>query len=82
MSPSVLCFVAALCILPPCEAFFKDLQNITVKGRLACETKSVSHATIELWEEDRGIQLDDHLNTTTPDSLGNFRIYGEETETT
>ncbi|KHN88831.1 Transthyretin-like protein 15 [Toxocara canis] len=62
-----------------CVSGLGSLKHVTITGQVACGTRAVRDAKVELWEHDTA-DPDDLLNTTTTVSKGNFEIYGQENE--
>ena len=55
------------------------LQNITVKGQVICDKRSMRNVRIELREHDT-LDPDDALNETHSDKDGYFQVFGWEDE--
>uniref|UniRef100_F1LFY5 Transthyretin-like protein 5 n=2 Tax=Ascaris TaxID=6251 RepID=F1LFY5_ASCSU len=76
-------FVIALplvCGLPSLK--IGRLQSAAVKGVLICNGKPAVGVKVKLYDDDRGIDLDDLMDEGITDAQGRFQLSGHETEIT
>ncbi|EJD73761.1 hypothetical protein LOAG_18835 [Loa loa] len=52
------------------------LQSVGVKGTLTCNGLPASRVLIKLYDDDRGLDMDDFMGETRTDSKGNFELSG------
>uniref|UniRef100_A0A183C755 Transthyretin-like family protein n=1 Tax=Globodera pallida TaxID=36090 RepID=A0A183C755_GLOPA len=57
-------------------------QSVGVTGRLFCGDKPSSNVLVKLFDKDTGLDPDDQLDSTRTDAMGNFKVQGDERETT
>ncbi|KAI6204794.1 Transthyretin-like family-containing protein [Aphelenchoides besseyi] len=57
-------------------------QSAGAKGRLMCDGKPESNVLVKMYDDDRGLDLDDHLATTRTDKDGYFELSGSAHEFT
>ncbi|KAI6240683.1 Transthyretin-like family protein [Aphelenchoides fujianensis] len=57
-------------------------QAAGARGRLMCDGKPASGVLVKLYDDDRGIDLDDHMATTNTDANGRFELSGHSHEFT
>lgn len=64
----------------------KDGRSIKIiplsKIRLTCHGKPVRGVKVKLYDDDRGLDTDDHLGTGKSDGEGRFEVSGSEDEIT
>ncbi|KAK0393441.1 hypothetical protein QR680_000214 [Steinernema hermaphroditum] len=58
------------------------LQSAAVKGVLMCNNKPAVNVKVKLYDDDRGIDLDDLMDEGLTDNEGRFQLQGHETEIT
>uniref|UniRef100_A0A158R5Z8 Transthyretin-like family protein n=1 Tax=Syphacia muris TaxID=451379 RepID=A0A158R5Z8_9BILA len=58
------------------------LQSSGVKGVLMCNGKPAVNVKVKLYDDDRGIDLDDLMDEGVTDAEGKFELKGSETEIT
>uniref|UniRef100_A0A915AZ48 Transthyretin-like protein 5 n=1 Tax=Parascaris univalens TaxID=6257 RepID=A0A915AZ48_PARUN len=58
------------------------LQSAAVKGVLICNGRPAVGVKVKLYDDDRGIDLDDLMDEGITDSQGRFQLSGHETEIT
>ncbi|KAI3412110.1 hypothetical protein GPALN_002152 [Globodera pallida] len=74
---SVLLFVSFIA-----SSFGLRQQSVGVTGRLFCGDKPSSNVLVKLFDKDTGLDPDDQLDSTRTDAMGNFKVQGDERETT
>ncbi|CAJ0942743.1 unnamed protein product, partial [Mesorhabditis belari] len=57
-------------------------QSAGVRGILMCDGKPASRVKVKLWDDDRGIDMDDLLDSGTTDAQGHFELKGYTSEFT
>ncbi|CAJ0580752.1 unnamed protein product, partial [Mesorhabditis spiculigera] len=55
-------------------------QAVGVRGILMCEGKPAANVKVKLWDSDRGIDLDDLMDSGVSDSRGHFELRGYTSE--
>uniref|UniRef100_A0A914IBK4 Transthyretin-like family protein n=1 Tax=Globodera rostochiensis TaxID=31243 RepID=A0A914IBK4_GLORO len=73
-----------MCLLGflPISSFGLRQQSVGVTGRLFCGDKPSSNVLVKLFDKDTGLDPDDQLDSTRTDAMGNFKVQGDERETT
>ncbi|TKR71947.1 hypothetical protein L596_019475 [Steinernema carpocapsae] len=76
-------FLAASCVLVT-EAVMGigRTQSAGVRGTLMCNNKPAANVKVKLYDDDRGIGMDDLMASGRTDSRGYFELKGHETEIT
>ncbi|KAI1730089.1 transthyretin-like family domain-containing protein [Ditylenchus destructor] len=76
----ILCLLSiVLIILLSASESLAKVQNITVKGQVICDKRSMRNVRVELREHDT-FDPDDALNETHSDKDGYFNVFGTEDE--
>ncbi|KAL3120860.1 hypothetical protein niasHT_008152 [Heterodera trifolii] len=57
-------------------------QSVGAKGRLFCGTQPAQNVLVKLYDKDTGLDPDDQLDSARTDASGNFKVQGDERETT
>lgn len=57
-------------------------QSAAVEGILTCNRRPAANIKVKLYDDDRGIDLDDLMDEGVTDSDGHFMLSGKETELT
>ncbi|KHN88830.1 Transthyretin-like protein 5 [Toxocara canis] len=80
MKTSLLCMM--LCMIANTEALFGRTQSAAVKGVLLCNGNPLPGTLVKLYDDDRGIDMDDLLAEGHSDQQGRFQLSGHTDETT
>ncbi|MCP9258912.1 Transthyretin-like protein 5 [Dirofilaria immitis] len=52
------------------------VQSSGVRGTLMCNGRPASRVLVKLYDDDRGLDMDDFMGETKSDSQGNFEVSG------
>lgn len=76
----ILLLVPVVCCLPSLK--IGTVQSAAVKGLLICNGKPAANVKVKLYDDDRGVDLDDLMDEGISDAEGRFELSGSETEIT
>ncbi|KAI1708845.1 transthyretin-like family domain-containing protein [Ditylenchus destructor] len=69
--------IAQFCVLVPLSVFGFRMQSAGVRGVLMCGDEPLANTKVKLWDNDRGLDLDDLLEEGTTDAKGRFQLIGK-----
>uniref|UniRef100_A0A1I8AHT5 Transthyretin-like family protein n=1 Tax=Steinernema glaseri TaxID=37863 RepID=A0A1I8AHT5_9BILA len=84
MQPLLVCLILSICFCSVSESVMGigRTQSAGVRGTLTCNGRPAANVKVKLYDDDRGIGLDDLMAAGRTDAQGRFELVGHETEIT